>query len=268
MAKWKAKNRAYFQCLVFLLALFDNGLMSLSHSQSTGYYRLLLRSEQPSMVAIGQKAEVYTEALVKTTEQRALAIVSRDEDGLVFSGDEGAASGDDVPVAAVLPPAMLDVVADDGFVYSDGEGVPALALGDGSTTSCSNSSSSSTSSVSSVGGDGVVMDVALVLEGVLRTITVGDIVIAPDKHVSKVALAKDFLRLKVVCRFHSKCSKRRGVGLRQTALLGDLEPYAYLVAWCAAAGEYGSARAHNLHRPLVAEVQASWIDVLGVDDAM
>jgi hypothetical protein len=260
VAKWKAKDRAYFQCLVFLPALFDKGLASLSHSQCSGYYRLLLRSEQPGMVAIGDLAAVYTEALVHTSGQRTLAIVNRDEDGLVFSGDEGENSGADVPAP---PPAIFEIVADAGLVYSDDDGAPAvaaLAPRDGSVTS---SSSSSASSLSALGDEGVVMDVALPA-GVLRTIHIGDIVISPDKHVSKVSVVKDYLRLKVVCRLHPKCNKKRGVGFRQTAVLGELEPYAYLMAWCLAGGEYASARAHNLHRPIAAELQASWIELSGL----
>ena len=61
MATTRLRCKAYLQCLLFWPTVYEKGLYTLLRSALNGYYALVLRSDRPGDVALGQKASVYAD---------------------------------------------------------------------------------------------------------------------------------------------------------------------------------------------------------------
>jgi hypothetical protein len=89
-----------------------------------------------------------------------------------------------------------------------------------------------------------------------RLYSVGQIRFNVERHESKVCVSRDYMRWIVACPLHPRCQKKRGCGANQTAMHGDLEPIAYLLAWCDAASGFAPGT-HVAHTPSAHDVAAA-----------
>ena len=256
--------RPYLQCCKFLGALFGKGLTQLVHTAPATYYSLVLRSEEPGSVPLRRSAKVYKRMLIDAKDPQALLCADRDEDGFVFSGDEGpplveedetdhdAGDSEDSPAVADDGVASPGESADDG-VASSAE--PAAESGDDVLDVEGSSSSSDSACDDSVHEEDALAD-GYEFDGVH---------IRRDDYESRSNPARSHRRLIIACGTHPRCYKRRGIGEAQCARFGLLEPIAFLLAWREAAVLAGPDR-HVGHRPTDAAVEAMWHRVNAIDD--
>ena len=78
--------RPYFQCLTFLGDLFECGLRSFNHSQTSGYYFALLHATEPATVPLNESATAYQELVSEGVMQVAAEELG---EGFLASEDEG-----------------------------------------------------------------------------------------------------------------------------------------------------------------------------------
>ena len=271
--------RSYLQCLVHIESLWEKGLRRLPHSAPVSFYSMLMRSEEPGKLDPKLSAKQLSRMLLASKPQSELRAGAGE--AFVFSDDEAPLLGDDElgepereDSASEAPGAAAAVIDDEGFVMSDDEGgeVPvADASGDdggsgaghcsGSTGSGScagpDSSGASGTSSSSSNEDGYVAEGAPPVPKAPKNWTFGEISIRRDDFDHATDPTRSHRRLLVQCLVHPGCSKRRGVGPGQCSRLGELEPYAFLVAWCEDAALAGEDL-HSRHKPTEAHVDDSF----------
>jgi hypothetical protein len=249
-AMWSSKCKPYFQCLAFLPTLFSKGLMQLDHGQPGSFYRLILQSDKPGDIKPGEKAVTYMEALASLGPLKSM--VAFDVEGLVFSDDDVDVGDVTVRPCAKAKARIGGAVAMADVVFSDHEDEQS---GDEESPDSQSSSDSSSSD------DGVVRDLAPPLVSLPNEVVVGDYTITTDVHYSKVSRDKDYKRYIIKCRLHKNCTKKRGMGSRQTGTLGEFEPLAFLVAWASSASSFTRKAEHGKHRPSSMDVQGALASV-------
>jgi hypothetical protein len=72
--------------------------------------------------------------------------------------------------------------------------------------------------------------------------------------------AGSYRRAIVICKHfshlgHIPCDKKRGLGARQTAAFGPLEPIGFLGCWLKNAADYPDHRGHNAYNPTLGDIR-------------
>ncbi len=229
------RRRAYLQCLVVLPSLFEAGLRSLTTNQGQGYYWSLLASDAPASVPL---LAVEAAGDIQTRPE----VLELEEEG---RGDVG-----DVPVLKRRRKSRPE---------DHWESVQAVLWRRPDP------------------------DAAVVISGEEERPAVEEVVPAPrgrrpsvaDPFLEGVRVVVEqheapgereyYRRLVVRCPACSErhrevgrpaCCKRRNCGPKTMAVHGELEPWAYLGVWLAAAGRLATRSEHQAFRPSRRDVAA------------
>ena len=281
--------RSYLQCLLVLEELQASGLPGLRSDQVTRYYTTVLADACPAAVPLDlAQAEYSAWASGREPAKRPTPPSSEEDAPIVRLA--GPAHGKAAPAKPAAKPAAAPGPAASGPCALWRPLVKAAAPPPPPTVTaghCSSSSSSSGTpagqepSAGSAGPAGRAANPASPRPGADET-SAGDFVVHPRPRVARpkpitlegCTVTEDshgqpgqpgyykryIVNCPLACTGHSgaraPCCKRRGCGPAQCSSFGDMEPFAFLGAWLAAAPRYADRGAHMEHVPSGRDVEA------------
>jgi hypothetical protein len=253
-------QRWYYMCLLNIGALFARGLMKLPSSHISSYYQCVFKSNDPGAVQLEQSDKIYKSLLAGTSET---GESSKRKHWVDVSDD------DDIPLGTSSNKRTKHV----NELQSDLPGGNDMCT----TGALSSSSSSSGGIVADDGDTGVQPRVKLSDE------VDSDACDEPVPQSPSHLIAQIMQKWNIKVQEHNKpgdenyykrliircpsstckhwgaklCQKHRNVSQSTALAFGQLEPYAYLVAWAMFAEECESADSHIVRDPKVAETRSA-----------
>lgn len=249
--------KAYFQCLIHIEVLRQQGLTTLSAKQKPLYYKCLLQASQPATVLLN-KVESYYKSLLSGAASAAV--------------EDDASDGSDTVMSSCLMPDFkrprLATVATSrapSFKISAGEVSNAIDVTNPCRETVSDAGMEHASADAPVMEDtDAAMDMPMCSESAEQEYVAlaSGFQISVDSHLEP-GQPGHYRRLLIKCPLAGcghvsakLCQKYRSLSHGNMMNFGHREPEAFLIAWAEAAHRFTDRAAHMQHRPHVHAVQA------------